>query len=84
MVGIAADARGAAFHVGIEGAARLDRPAGGEHHFGGFGRELAAGVEAPACTITGQPWMGRAILSGPLTFRYLPLWFSTCSRAGSK
>ena len=31
--------------------------------------------EAPACTITGQPCTGRAMLSGPRTLRYLPLWF---------
>ena len=40
--------------------------------------------DAPACTITGQPWIGRAMLSGPRTERYLPLWLSTCSLSGSK
>src|SRR5580698_7374759 len=34
--------------------------------------------DAPACTITGQPCTGRAILSGPRTERYFPLWSSTC------
>ena len=40
--------------------------------------------EAPACTITGQPWIGRAMLSGPRTERYSPLWSSTCILSGSK
>ena len=44
MVGVAADPRRAALHVGVERAARLDRPAGGEHHLGGLGGELAAGI----------------------------------------
>ena len=40
--------------------------------------------EAPACTITGQPCTGRAMLSGPFTEKYLPLWLSVCSLSGSK
>ena len=40
--------------------------------------------EAPACTITGQPCTGRAMLSGPFTERYFPLWSSTCILSGSK
>src|SRR5262249_43210252 len=40
--------------------------------------------EAPAWTMTGQPWIGRAMLSGPRTDRYFPLWLSTCSLSGSK
>ena len=40
--------------------------------------------DAPACTITGQPCTGRAMLSGPRTERYSPLWSSTCILSGSK
>ena len=32
--------------------------------------------------MTGQPWIGRAMLSGPRTERYSPLWSSTCSLLG--
>ena len=34
--------------------------------------------DTPACTITGHPCGGRAMLSGPRTDRYSPLWSSTC------
>ena len=44
MIGIAADLGRPALHVGIEGARVGDRAASGEHHFGGFGRKLAAGI----------------------------------------
>ena len=40
--------------------------------------------DEPAWTITGQPWIGRAMYSGPRTDSSGPLWFSTCIFAGSK
>ena len=40
--------------------------------------------DAPACTITGQPCGGRAMLSGPFTEKNSPLWLSVCSLSGSK
>ena len=40
--------------------------------------------EAPACTITGQPCTGRAMLSGPFTEKYWPLWLRVCILSGSK
>ena len=42
--GLRPDLRRAALHVGIEGARVLDRAAGGEHHLGRLGGELAAGI----------------------------------------
>jgi hypothetical protein len=55
---------------------------GREDDLGGLGGQLAAGSEAPAWTITGQPCTGRAMLSGPRTDRCSPLWSSTCILAG--
>ena len=69
MLRAAAELRHARFDVGVEPLPVGERTAGGENDFRGLGRELTAASDAPACTITGQPSGGRAMLRGPRTFK---------------
>src|SRR6266446_8681058 len=62
-----------ALHVGIKLLSGGKIALRCEYRFRGFRRKLPTGLDAPACTITGQPWTGRAMLSGPRTERYSPL-----------
>ena len=44
MVGVAADLGGPSLHVGVEGAAGLNRPARSKHHLRRLGSKLATGI----------------------------------------
>ena len=67
----------APLHVGIEGAAhRRGCCALPKIISAVSAASCRPASEAPACTMTGQPWIGRATLSGPRTDKNSPLWFS--------
>ena len=84
MFGIAADLLHAALDVGIEAFGRREVPPPVNTASAVSAASCRPASDAPACTITGQPCTGRAMLSGPRTDRYSPLWSSTCIFAGSK
>ena len=82
--GLRPSLRHAALHVGIEGAGAPRSPRAGEHHLGGLGGELAAGVGGAGLD-DHRPALDRpGDVERPAHLQYLPLWFSTCSFAGSK
>ena len=49
-----------------------------------FAATVRPASDWPACTITGRPCGERRIISGPRTWKCLPLWLSMCSLEGSK
>ena len=73
VLAVAAELVHAALDVGIELLSVGQAAAAGEYGFRGLRRQLPAVLGCAGLHDHGQPWTGRAMLSGPRTDRYLPL-----------